>query len=388
MYVAQIEWRARWLGGFCPLGALQGLPVRGPDYQAHPPLSQAQFLPIPSNDEFAAAPELNQVLGCWSGALGNAPVVLVRNVALARQLLLQIAGIGAGDEVVVPVHASRPHIEAIKQGGATPRFAPVDEQLVLYAAAYPNTLIWHQPIAGLFSAVHGSGPLWLDCSDTIPGCGRCPAEVVLYGLHLSHNPAEAGALIVCRNDKLAWQLQQIMTPAQWPDLALAQQQCLRLGVLAYRQRLALAETWRGLDEAAGLPLLPLADAPLAQGVAVQIPTIGDAATFLAYVQAENTPVRWLPEMRPVHYAAFQPDGRQEKGMARNAAANLSRWLFVPVGPDYSDEEIKHGILGITKAADYLGLRWYTDPVQAADYAAMMNAFYGPEHDAYRPVFEL
>jgi hypothetical protein len=33
------DWADRWLGGFCAVGALGGLPVRGPDYRAHPPRS-------------------------------------------------------------------------------------------------------------------------------------------------------------------------------------------------------------------------------------------------------------------------------------------------------------------------------------------------------------
>lgn len=46
------------------------------------------------------------------------------------------------------------------------------------------------------------------------------------------------------------------------------------------------------------------------------------------------------------------------------------------------------MLGIVKAAEYLGVRWRSNPVQAAEYAAMMDRAYGAGHDAYRPLFAL
>jgi hypothetical protein len=70
------------------------------------------------------------------------------------------------------------------------------------------------------------------------------------------------------------------------------------------------------------------------------------------------------------------------------AANLARWLLVPVGPDYTDAEIGHAVLGVVKASEYLGVRWRTDPARAAAYAALLTERYGPDHDAYRPVFEV
>ena len=42
-----VDWGTLWLGGFCPVGALGGLPVRGADYAAHPPLDD--LLTPPSN---------------------------------------------------------------------------------------------------------------------------------------------------------------------------------------------------------------------------------------------------------------------------------------------------------------------------------------------------
>lgn len=39
------DWADRWLSGFCAVGALGGLSVRGPDYAAHPPLTQQLTIP-------------------------------------------------------------------------------------------------------------------------------------------------------------------------------------------------------------------------------------------------------------------------------------------------------------------------------------------------------
>jgi len=92
-------------------------------------------------------------------------------------------------------------------------------------------------------------------------------------------------------------------------------------------------------------------------------------------------VHWLPELCPIHYAAARqgPD-------YLDTARRLARWLLIPVGPDDSPAEIAHAVLGVVKAADYLGVRWRCDPVRAAAYARLMNEWYGPDHDAYRPIF--
>jgi hypothetical protein len=147
----------------------------------------------------------------------------------------------------------------------------------------------------------------------------------------------------------------------------------------------LDEVRRGLHEAAGLVTAQGNRLALATGVAVQIPLESDVATFYAYVEQENTPVRWLPQIQPLHYAALRPDGAPDH---RATATNLSRWLYVPVGPDYTFEEIKHGVLGIVKSAEYLGVRWRINPSYAAEYAALMDRTYGRGHDAYRPLFML
>jgi nitrile hydratase len=113
---------------------------------------------------------------------------------------------------------------------------------------------------------------------------------------------------------------------------------------------------------------------------VQIPDEGSPSTFWTYASSENTPVQWLPQLRPVHYAAIASH--------LTTARHLERWLMVPVSPDNDAEANKQTVLGIVKAAEYMGLRWRTDPAQAAHYAALLNARYGSDHDAYRPAFSI
>ena len=106
----------------------------------------------------------------------------------------------------------------------------------------------------------------------------------------------------------------------------------------------------------------------------------DAATFWAYAKAENTPLDWLALRQPIHYRAMPA--------CRSSAENLLRWLLVPANPDYGEAELRAAVLGVVKAAEYLGVRWRVNPQQAQAYAALMDEMYGPGHDAYRPAFEV
>jgi hypothetical protein len=115
-----------------------------------------------------------------------------------------------------------------------------------------------------------------------------------------------------------------------------------------------------------------------------VPPESEPSTFYSYLRGENTPARWLPELRPVHYAAVREPGQAW----RASAVNLARWLIVPVGPDYSADEVRQAVLGVVKASDYLGVRWRLDPARAASYARVMEERYGSDHDAYRPLFAL
>jgi hypothetical protein len=218
-------------------------------------------------------------------------------------------------------------------------------------------------------------------------------------MHLDADPDRNGAIIMVHGaSELACQsslatlkdIQDLLDDDDRVDLARAQAQGRRLAGsqrepgLASRQSESLTVVRRGLAEAAGLELGPNPQfGALAHGVAVQAPIECDPSTFYAYVKGENTPVRWLPEFRPVHYAAIRQRSVVDD---RLTAARLARWLIVPVGPDYTEQEISHSILGIVKASEYLGVRWRTDPGRAVEYAALMNEIYGPDHDAYRLAF--
>jgi hypothetical protein len=336
---------------------------------------------------FALSAEPATVRARWAAALGR-PVVLVRSVERARAALLAAAGVRSGEPVALPANATRGLVEAIKERGARPRFRPLGHDLS--PTEPPEARIaWAQPFAGLADAAPVPGAaLWVDHADTVPdpgGRAEPPVpEAALWGLHLAPDPGEAGAVLAFASPELAERVGAQLGADDQPDWLRAAAQLGRLAGLADRQRAALAEAWRGLSDAAGLPMLAPSRAALGHGVAVGVPGECDPATFYSYVRGENTPVRWLPEARPVHYAAAR-----ELGPAwRSSAEHLARWLVVPVGPERGPEETAHAILGVVKAADYLGVRWRTAPARAAAYARAMVERYGPEHDAYRPAFEV
>ena len=224
----------------------------------------------------------------------------------------------------------------------------------------------------------------------MPGSpGGSDPDATLYGLHLTADPERAGAVVAFGDPSRHATVSAIVGPDHGPDPARALAQCHRLlggggdSGLADRQQANLDEVRQGLREAAGLPLLPsIAPTALARHVVVGIPHEADPSTFYAYVRGENTPIRWLPELRPVHHAALRdPDA----GTAMTAA-HLARWLLVPVGPGDGELDIEQAVLGVVKAGEYLGVRWRTDPARAAEYAALLDDWYGPDHDAYRPAF--
>lgn len=410
--------------------------MREPDYVAHPSLDRVLTLPpdLPREPTDAA-----EVRAAWSAALGR-PVTLVRGVERARAVLLRAAGVGREEPVALPPNADQALVEAVKRHGARPHFLDLDSGLGLRAPTDSGHLDgarigWAQPVGGLPATANLIGlSLWVDHADTLPspesrvardetpvagrrcrtepagqgaadgepsGIGRHPPPatrhptVTLWGLHLSDDPAEAGALLAFAPGSpgagdLEAAVARLLRPADLPDLPRALAQCRRLvgepgrPSLAQRQWDVLAETRRGLREAAGLPLLPPTEGgTLARYVAVEVPSESDVATFYAYVRGEHTPVRWLPEVRPLHYAAVRERGARAGGPT---ALHLARWLLVPVGPDYTDAEVEHAVLGIVKASEYLGVRWRTDPARAAAYAALLDEAYGPGHDAYRPLF--
>ena len=374
-----VDWETLWLGGFCPVGAVGGLPVRGADYAAHPPLDD--LLSLPAETRLKADATLDSAEESWSEQLGGAMVVLARDAYRARRLLHRAAGIQPGEWVGIPANASHDLAESVKHHKARPRFLDFDAYLRL--ANSGTRFTWTQALRGLWQPQRAT---WLDYADTLPiPVAAERSAVTLYGLHLPDLDTGAGALLAFQDEALYAEVKALRQAADCPNAALALAQCERLPGLAERQSANLAETRRGLHEAAGLATHEPNSQALATAVAVQIPLECDAATFYAYVEQENTPVRWLPQIQPMHYAALRAEGAPDH---RETAANLARWLYVPVGPDYTTEEIKHAVLGIVKAAEYLGLRWRSNPVHAAEYADLMDRTYGAGHDAYRPLFAL
>ena len=374
-----VDWATLWLGGFCPVEALGGLPVRGADYAAHPQLDD--LLTLPANAALHTEVTLETAEAAWSERLGGAWVVLVRDAYRARRLLHQAAGIQPGEWVGVPANASHDLAESIKHHKAVLRFLDFDAHLRL--APSSTRFTWTQVVRGLWQPRNAT---WLDCADTLPtpDAAERPA-MTLYGLHLPDTDDRPGALLVFSDEALYAEVRALRQPADCPNAAQALAQCERLPELAEHQSANLAEVRRGLREAAGLETHEPNKLALATAVAVQIPPESDVATFYAYVEQENTPVHWLPQIQPLHYAALGSDGASDH---RKTAANLARWLCVPVGPDYTFEEIKHGVLGIVKSAEYLGVRWRTNPAYATEYADLMDRTYGTGHDAYRPLFAL
>lgn len=396
-----IDWATRWLGGMCPAGVLGGLPVRGPDYAAHPPLAEVLTLP----EDYPCPPvSSEEVAQMWQTAVSpqdHSHILLLRSPARARALLLQAAGVRPGEPVALPANADLELVEAVKSHGAVPAFLPLSANLSLCVDEVDAVGArggWAQPPVGLLPSLEPClSHFWLDYARCLPlpvnvMMASPLTAVTLFGLHLSPHGQESGALLHFHGEtglSLYEQVRARLQPTDQPDFARAGAQQQRLctpGGLAARQWEVLHEAWCGLQAAAGLPLLPLTFAgALPHALAIQIPPAVEPATFHAYVRAENTPVTRLSDYYPIHYAALRGDGYAG---AMATAVHLSRWLLVPIGPDYTDEEIRHSVLGIVKAADYLGVRWYTDLPHAADYAAMMAEMYGPGHDAYRPVFAI
>ncbi len=313
---------------------------------------------------------------------------------------MQAYGVARGERVGVPANTRRALSQAIKRAGGQPAFLELDAGLAL-AADTPGIdalrLAWAQPVAGMAPPPAPVGTtLFVDYARSLPAPlaadddATPPAAATLWGLHLSRDTAESGALLAFADEALYRATAALLGPEDLPDLGRALAQCRCLGGadgLAARQGAVYAATRIGMEAAVGVPLAPLAGGgALPHGLAVRVPDEVDVATFLAYGRAENVPVAWLPEIQPVFYVHYQvtPD----PALTRRTAAHLARWLVAPLGPDYTEEEVTHAVLSILKPAEYLGVRWYTDHARAAWYADLMTEWYGPTHDAYRPAFRL
>jgi hypothetical protein len=322
----------------------------------------------------------------WSQYAGGRSILIAANLDDARRQLILALKVVEQEPILLPVNATQSLVESVKQHGAQPILGDLDQDLALCNNRQVR-VAWMQPPLGLPTENQRPAEIAvLDHGDTVPvaplDSREIPwrADVEVFGLHLSPDPGRAGALLVYNNEALYARMLVGSTKPEPIIHLYAIQQLERLRWIVPRQRFALETVWTGLQKAAGLPLLPASTgAALAHGVAVQIPAEGSPATFWTYARGENTPVQWMPELRPVHYAW---------GLTTRTAANLERWFFVPVHPDNDEEANTQAILGIVKTAEHLGLRWRTDPVCAAQYAALLTEMYGLDHDAYRPAFAI
>ena len=209
----------------------------------------------------------------------------------------------------------------------------------------------------------------------------------LWGLHLD---AEGNGALVAFNDAdLAERFQALLADEDAPDCGRALAQCERLrgpeGLAARLLRID-REARLGMEAGAGLPMGRRADGALPYGLPVRIPDEADTATFIAYVRNELVDLDWVPEVQPMFYVAFQ--ATRDAALTRRSAEHLARWVISPLGPDFADDEITHAVLGMLKAAEYTGVRWYTDPGRARWYGELLVEWYGPMHDAYHPAFAI
>lgn len=369
-------------------------PVRSADYPAHPTLAQSLTLPAETPLTRSSADE---ALAAWREYLGFAgPLLVVKQPDRARKLLMEAFGIQPGESVAIPVNARRFLSEAVKRAKGKPLFIELDADLEFVhetPGLEPVRLVWAQPVGGMASPQPIPGTaLFVDHGLTLPAPltatdAELGADVTLWGLHLGDDGD--GALIAFRDPVLAERMAALLGPDDAPDAGRTLAQCARLrgaGGLAARQ-LAIGEAVRiGMEAGAGMPMARRANGALPFGLPVRIPAEVDVATFISYVRNELVALDWLPELQPVFYVANQLTRNQ--ALTRQSAENLARWAVSPLGPDFVEDEVTQAVLGILKAAEYTGSRWYTNPGRARWYSDLLIDWYGSEHDAYHPAFEI
>ncbi len=319
----------------------------------------------------------------WGMLAGNLPVLLVRNVQSARRVVFRCLELAAGNSLMLPANSSHALVETVKHAGLAPKLMALTESLAPQSVSALWTM-WQEMSLGLpVPLAQHLGTLVIDCATSVATCALPQGVAIgIFGCHLTSNEKEAGALLVFadmqqwQRAKALLQAQDCLTPIQ--ELAAAQQ-VKRLQALIPAQLERLQQVADGIAQAAGLPQLMRSNHfALAHGVAVQIPLECDPATFVTYAKGENTPLQWLPEVVPIHPAT--------SAQHLSSSQHLAHWVLVPVNPHYDEGLISQAVLGVVKAAEYLGVRWRTEPGRAAAYATLLDELYGLHHDAYRPVF--
>lgn len=369
-------------------------PVRSADYPAHPALRQALILPYDTGIP-EATPEA--ALAAWRDYLGFAgPLLLASNPDRARKLLMAALNVANKEPVGIPANTRRYLSEAVKRSGGKPLFVELDANLE-FVPETPGLeavrVIWAQPVGGMAPPQALPGKMYLvDHGLTLPaplsadGPGL-PGAATVFGLHLDER--DSGALIAFNDFDLAESVAVLMTAEDAPDAGRALAQAQRVAGpdgLAARQLWLDAEVRLGMEAGAGMPMAARADGVLPHGLPVRIPEEADLGTFISYVRNELVSLDWLPEVQPMFFVTYQVT--QDPALSRRTAEHLSRWVMSPIGPDFADDEITHAVLGILKAAEYTGVRWYTNPGRARWYGEMLVDWYGPDHDAFHPAFAI
>lgn len=369
-------------------------PVRSADYPAHPALRQLLLLPP---ETATRATTLAEVCAAWAEYIAfPGPLLFVKSPDRARKLLMEAFGVEPEERVGIPVNTRRYLSEAVKRAKGKPLFVELNADLS-FDPATPGIdqvrLHWAQPLGGMAPPAPLPGKtLFVDHGQTLPAPltpdgDLMAGDVTLWGLHLDAH--DGGVAIAFRDPALSETMQSLITVDDLPNLSRALAQCERLRGehgLAARLLEIDRQVRVGMEAGAGMPMANRAKRSLPQGVPVRIPDEADLATFISYVRNELVPLDWFPEVQPMFYVAYQVS--QDLARTRQSAEHLARWVMSPLGPDFVEDEVTHGVLGILKAAEYTGVRWYTNPGRARWYHEMLMEWYGPDHDAYRAAFAL
>jgi dTDP-4-amino-4,6-dideoxygalactose transaminase len=109
------------------------------------------------SNRFVGGEAVDRFESQWATYCGTACGIGVGNGTDALHLVLRAAGIGPGDEVIVPANSFVATAEAVVLAGATPRFADVDPETLLVTAATAEAAL--TPRTAALIAVHLYGQM-------------------------------------------------------------------------------------------------------------------------------------------------------------------------------------------------------------------------------------
>ena len=324
--------------------------------------------------------------GLWSAFMGNRPVLLVRNVETARRVLLCALALTAQDTVLLPANVTHALLEAVKDSGACVCFGDLDYALNLCSERAVR-VAWAEPMLGLPTGVHALAAVTvIDHGDSLPHGAAKPfplpgrAAVAIYGLQLAAESDQAGAVLVFHDHALAARVAALLGPADRlaDGLALAQ--------LAQLQAVGAATACSAGDSAhrppgSGRPAAAATREHRGAGPRGRRADSGreqrDNVCRLSARRADTVCLAGGTATAPLRRGSVPGHGGTPGALAAGAGARGADMLTW-----------RQTVLGIVKSAEYLGVRWRTDPARAVQYAALLTQMYGPNHDAYRPVFDV